>query len=68
MRTKHEKVGVEDCPYCNNGHDPAIECRYIPQDVNGGGELRDPKPPQPRKPPTRVFDASGKLIAVYGVK
>ena len=60
MRTRLPRI-APGCPYCNEGHDPDIECRWKPESRRF--QLSEPTP-KPRSEVCATRDNSVKLIAV----
>jgi hypothetical protein len=67
MRTRPARI-TPSCPYCNEDHNPDIQCRYLPESPRFW--LPEPKPVQPARPekPQTITDAKGKLLAWRKVK
>jgi hypothetical protein len=61
MRTSPSRFSPS-CPYCNNDHDPAIECRFQPESTRF--RLPESKPAARKPRPVRITAADGSLIGV----
>jgi hypothetical protein len=57
MRTRPAHI-EPGCPYCNEDHDPDIECRYAPRFLLGTTR------PRLISEHRRITDENGKLVAV----
>jgi hypothetical protein len=60
MRTVPGHI-LPGCRYCNDDHNPDIQCRFLPE--SGRFWLNEPKP-KTRMVPTIIRDADGKAIGV----